>query len=116
MRNNGRYTAAEENISLGAHELFDITDSCAVHKNVDFPGHKHASFYDANKVEVEVRSLLDKMGIEVLVNTRAVDVVVNSDNEIEAIKKALKDLKGSYALGIIFIPGSYALVSHFTVD
>lgn len=86
MRNNGRYTAAEENISLGAHELFDITDRCSVHKNVDFPGHKHASFYDANKVEAEVRTLLDKMGIEVLFNTRAVDVVINNDNEIEAIK------------------------------
>ena len=86
MRNNGRYTAAEENISLGAHELFDITDRSAVHKSVDFPGHKHASFYDANKVEAEVRTLLNEMGIEVLFNTRAVDVVVNNDNEIETIK------------------------------
>ena len=26
MRNNGRFTAAEENIALGASELFEITD------------------------------------------------------------------------------------------
>ena len=29
MRNNGRFTAAEENIALGAGELFDITDKFA---------------------------------------------------------------------------------------
>ena len=26
MRNNGRFTAAEENIAMGAGELFEITD------------------------------------------------------------------------------------------
>ena len=26
MRNNGRFTAAEENIAMGASELFEITD------------------------------------------------------------------------------------------
>ena len=29
MRNNGRFTAAEENIALGASELFAITESSA---------------------------------------------------------------------------------------
>ncbi len=38
MRNNGRYTAAEENIALGAGELFEITDKLSLHKDVDFPG------------------------------------------------------------------------------
>ena len=60
MRNNGRFTAAEENIALGAGELFEITDQYAVHKNVNFPGHDHASFYDAVKVEPAVRRLLEK--------------------------------------------------------
>lgn len=36
MRNNGRFTAAEENIALGAGELFDITDRLSTHRNVDF--------------------------------------------------------------------------------
>ena len=31
MRNNGRYTAAEENIALGADELFGITDKFSRH-------------------------------------------------------------------------------------
>ena len=32
MRNNGRFTAAEENIVLGASELFEITDRLSTHK------------------------------------------------------------------------------------
>ena len=43
MRNNGRFTAAEENIAMGAGELFEITDRCATHRNVNFPGHSHAA-------------------------------------------------------------------------
>lgn len=60
MRNNGRFTAAEENIALGACELFDITDRCSRHVNVDFPGHKHASLYDVVKVEPQVRRQTDE--------------------------------------------------------
>lgn len=74
MRNNGRFTAAEENIALGAHELFDITDACARHINVDFPGHKHASLYDVVKVEPQVRKLLQEMGVDIRVMSRAIDV------------------------------------------
>ncbi|WP_331489568.1 FAD-dependent oxidoreductase [Tepidibacter hydrothermalis] len=42
MRNNGRYTATEENILLGGRELFELTDEYSRHKDIDFPGHKHA--------------------------------------------------------------------------
>ena len=75
MRNNGRFTAAEENIVLGASELFEITDRLSTHKNIDFPGHKHASFYDVALVEPEVRRLLIKLGVELRLMCRAVDVV-----------------------------------------
>lgn len=44
MRNNGRYTAAEELINLGAGDLIKITDKNTRHKNIDFPGHNHAWF------------------------------------------------------------------------
>ena len=74
MRNNGRYTAAEENIALGASELFEITDRLSTHKEIDFPGHRHASFYDVALVEPEVRRLLTKLGVELHMMTRAVDV------------------------------------------
>ena len=75
MRNNGRFTAAEENIALGASELFEITDRLSTHKNVDFPGHNHASFYDVALVEPEVRRLLVKLGVRLRLMCRAVDVV-----------------------------------------
>ncbi len=74
MRNNGRFTATEENIAMGASELFDITDRCATHKNVDFPGHEHATFYNVIKVEPEVRRLMRKMDIELHFITRITDV------------------------------------------
>lgn len=74
MRNNGRYTAAEEMIALGGGDLFKITDRCARHKNVDFPGHKHATLYDVFKIEPEVRRYVKSLGIETMMQTRIVDV------------------------------------------
>lgn len=74
MRNNGRFTAAEELTAMGAGELFAVTDACATHKNVEFPGHHHASLYDVHKVEPEVRHLLEGMGITVHMLTRIIDV------------------------------------------
>jgi len=67
MRNNGRHTAAEESIALGAGELFDITDNAARHKNVEFPGHEHATLYDVTQVEPMVRRLLEEKGIKVVI-------------------------------------------------
>ena len=98
MRNNGRYTAAEENIALGAGDLFSITDRCSRHINVDFPGHKHASLYDIIKVEPEVRRLLEERGIKVKLMTRAIDVKKRGDD----IEKLL--LAGGESLdGDVFI-------------
>ena len=79
MRNNGRYTGAEENIALGAGELFGITDSCATHTNIDFPGHSHASLYNVIKVEPQVRRLLREKGIDVRLVSRAVDVEMSGE-------------------------------------
>ena len=74
MRNNGRFTAAEEMISLGAGELFDITDRCSRHHNLDFPGHKHASIYDVTKVEPMIKRYLQECGISVRLESRVADV------------------------------------------
>lgn len=82
MRNNGRYTAAEENIALGADELFGITDRCSRHVNIDFPGHGHASLYDVMKVEPLVRRLLEEMGIEIRAIARAVDVTMDGTGKV----------------------------------
>ena len=74
MRNNGRFTAAEENIAMGAGELFEITDRCATHRNVNFPGHAHATFYDVQKTEPAVRRLLKEIGVELRFMTRITEV------------------------------------------
>ena len=98
MRNNGRYTAAEELINLGAKELIHITDSNTKHKNLDFPHHKHSSLYDVGKVEPEVTKLLLNMGIKVKFLSRIVNVE-KVDDSIKSIK--LED--GSYIYGDVFI-------------
>lgn len=84
MRNNGRFTAAEELIELGADDLFRIIDKCTRHRNVEFPGHKHAYLYDVTIIEANVRRYLLDMGIKILFETRAVDVDVDN-NHINAI-------------------------------
>lgn len=98
MRNNGRFTAAEEMIALGAGDLFNITDSCARHKNIDFPGHRHATLYDVTKVEPTVRRYLYEMGIDIMLEARVVDVEL----EGESIKSIyLSD--GSIIEGDVFV-------------
>lgn len=74
MRNNGRYTAAEEAILLGAGDLIKLTDKASRHVNIEFPGHKHASLYDVCKIEPMVRRYLLNMGIDIMFKTRVVDV------------------------------------------
>lgn len=74
MRNNGRYTAAEESIHLGAGDLFQITDKLSRHVNIDFPGHKHASLYDVSKIEAYVKKYLKDMGIHIVTLARVTDV------------------------------------------
>lgn len=98
MRNNGRYTAAQELIELGAGDLIRITDENARHKNVNFPAHKHATLYDVNKIEPAVRRYLEDMGIELNMIKRVVDVK-KEGNKIIGIY--LSD--GTYVEGDVFI-------------
>jgi threonine dehydrogenase-like Zn-dependent dehydrogenase len=84
MRNNGRYTAAEEMIALGAGDLIHLTDENSKHKNIDFPGHKNAWLCDVNKVEPAVVKYLKAMDIEVNMLSRVVDVE-KEDNKIKGI-------------------------------
>lgn len=101
MRNNGRFTAAEENIALGAVELFQITDSCSRHRNIDFPGHKHASLYDVMKVEPQVRRLLKDMGVEIRLMSRVIDVVTEMvELPEEKAKKYIKSLIVTNGVGL----------------
>lgn len=87
MRNNGRYTAAEEIMALGAGDLINITDSLTRHKNLDFPGHKHAWLYDVNKIEPAVRKYILDKGIKLNLISRVVDVNMD-ENKIKGIYTA----------------------------
>jgi hypothetical protein len=79
MRNNGRYTAAEELINLGAGDLIHITDDNARHKNIDFPEHNHAWLCDVSKIEPEVRRYLLNLGIEINLLTRVTNVKLDTN-------------------------------------
>jgi len=63
MRNNGRFTAAEEAIAMGFGDLFELTDATSRHRGIAFPGHNHASLYDVLEMEPAVRRLLQDRGI-----------------------------------------------------
>jgi hypothetical protein len=74
MRNNGRYTAAEEMLAMGGGGLFRLTDANTRHADVEFPGHAHAWLYDVGRMEAIVRRHLLEQGIEVWTATRVSDV------------------------------------------
>jgi hypothetical protein len=98
MRNNGRYTAAEELINLGAGDLIHITDTNARHKNIDFPEHKQATLCDVNKLEPAVRRYLLSLGIEINLVARVSNV------EMEGSKiKALRLSNNTLVYGDVFI-------------
>ncbi|MTI67805.1 MAG: FAD-dependent oxidoreductase [Firmicutes bacterium] len=94
MRNNGRFTAAEESIHLGANELFNITDSTSRHINIDFPGHKHASLYDVTKIEPKVRKIIKEKNIDIMTQTRVVDVKMINNKIKSIVLSDNKTIKG----------------------
>jgi hypothetical protein len=98
MRNNGRYTASEELIALGAGDLINLTDSNTRHKNVDFPGHEHAWLYDVNKIEPDVKKHLIDIGIDIHLIARITDVE-KEDSKIKGLY--LSD--GTYVDGDVFV-------------
>lgn len=77
FRNNGRFTAAEEAIAMGGGELFQLMDANAAHKNIEFPGHKHASLYNIITIEPAVRRLLKENGVQLKLSTRISEVAMN---------------------------------------
>lgn len=74
MRNNGRFTATEEMLAMGGGELFQVTDDNSPYRNIEFPGHRHASLYSVATIEPAVGKLLREFGVDVLTSTRIEDV------------------------------------------
>lgn len=98
MRNNGRFTASEELIAMGAGDLINITDENATHANIDFPNHKHATFYNVNTMESLVREYLENKDINIHTTKRVVDIE-KFNNKITGIY--LHD--GDFVNGDVFI-------------
>lgn len=98
MRNNGRFTAAEELINLGSGEFIEIMDSIALHKNMEFPGHKHAWLCDVGRAEPIVRRYLLNKGVKIFFKSRVIDVE-RQQNKIKSLILADK----STVVGDVFI-------------
>ncbi len=98
MRNNGRFTATEEAIAMGGGEVFEVIDANCRHRNIEFPGHHHASLYDVSTIEPAIRHLLEKKGIEYVTQARVTKV----DAEGGKIK-AVIDANGNRYDGDVFV-------------
>jgi hypothetical protein len=85
MRNNGRYTAAEEMIAMGAGDLFQLTDKNTRHADIAFPGHAHAWLYDVGRMEAIVRRFLAGLGIDVRTISRAAEVRKSGEGRLAAL-------------------------------
>ncbi len=84
MRNNGRFTAAEEMIAMGGGLMFEICDEVSIHRNFAFPGHEHASLYDVTAIEPAVNKALIGEGIDVRLLHRVTKINM-SDGSINSI-------------------------------
>jgi len=98
MRNNGRFTAAEEMIALGGGDLFEACDRTARHTNIEFPGHKHVTLYDIVQTPAEVTNILLTLGVKIVTEARITDIVMEKQ-----LIKAVKDQQGREFAGDVFI-------------
>ncbi len=105
MRNNGRWTAAEEMLAMGGGggRLLALCDEHARHRNITFPGHQNASLYDPITLEPAVKRFINSLGVTVRLCERIVDVTRKADyvtelttHQNERIRaKAVVDATGS---------------------
>jgi threonine dehydrogenase-like Zn-dependent dehydrogenase len=84
IRNNGRFTAAEEMIAMAGGDLFQLADQVARHTNMEFPGHKHATLYDVALMEPTVKRYLLEQGVALWLMARAHDAETK-DGRLEAV-------------------------------
>lgn len=94
MRNNGRYTATEECIAMGGGEIFKIIDVNCRHKNIEFPGHKHASLYDIAKTPVAVRNYIEEIGVKLVLKSRVTKVEMDGKTILSVTDQAGRKFEG----------------------
>lgn len=98
MRNNGRYTATEEMIAMGGGGIFRVIDDNCRHKNIEFPGHKHASLYDIGKTPMAIHRYLEDLGIEIVLKARITEAGMDG-KKLTSVKTA----DGAVYEGDVFI-------------
>ncbi len=101
MRNNGRFTAAEEMIAMGGGELFELADRNSLHRGIEFPGHRHSNLYSVARMEPMVRSFLLSKGVSINCQVRVTDVEM-AEGSIRAVLARQNNESLRYA-GDVFI-------------
>ena len=101
MRNNGRFTATEELLAMTGGEIFQVIDQNLVHRNINFPGHWHASLYNVATMEPVMRNFLCDRGVNILSSVRITDVEMDGKKITSVIGK--KGKKGVKLEGDVFI-------------
>ncbi|UCH08770.1 MAG: FAD-dependent oxidoreductase, partial [Deltaproteobacteria bacterium] len=91
MRNNGRYTATEEMMAMSGGEIFQLIDGNRLHKDIEFPGHHHASLYNVATMEPIIKRALLERGITIQLSTRITDVEMAEDRIQAAVSKKGKE-------------------------
>ena len=108
FRNNGRFTAAEEMLGLGA-DIMAVMDACARHRNVSFPGHEHASLYDVYRIEPAIRAYLGEIGVRVVAGSSIADVGVEGNRVCRLVTRTGETIEGDAfvdATGTSATPGN----------
>jgi hypothetical protein len=101
MRNNGRFTAAEEMIAMGGGDLFELTDRNSLHRGIEFPGHPHSSLYNVATMEPLVKRYLLGKGVKIHLSTRIDDVEIK-EGKIRSVTGKKGEEKVGF-LGDVFI-------------
>src|SRR3990172_9327949 len=85
---NGNFVANHELRFLGAGELSDALQSIKLHDGVQFPdSSRHVFIFNAGVAEPLIKRIVKEAGVEVLLETRAVDVK-KEEGRILAVKLA----------------------------
>lgn len=108
MRNNGRWTVAEEAIAMGLKDIFDVVDEVATHKNIEFPGHKHATLYSVAKIEPAIKKMLESKGVQIMFKSRVKDAVMNGKKIEDVVLDSGEKIHGDVFIDATGSAGPYA--------
>jgi len=101
MRNNGRFTVTEEMMAMGGGEVFQLIDQNCLHRNIEFPGHRHVSLYNVGTMEPLVKKWLLNRKVDIHLSTRIEDVEMEGP-QLKAVVARRGDEKAHFE-GDVFV-------------